>query len=327
MNAPTYTFWQNALAGREQPVHESEPHEGFWYKRQKTGPRLPVATWWDGGGTLVAKVGFADAPKMADPIELWTWICRTPVSEEDYRAAYEAGAWPDDPPPARGSVAGDNLSGDPAEALEAELSGEEETTKEFLAKPVETQAQADKAAVWAKRVTEISKRAVDQHGVEKRPHLEAGKIVDQKWFPLRDRANSLASLLKQHVTPFLQAQKRAEEKRAREAAEEAARLRDEAAQLAEEDDQRSVDRAAELARQADVAEKASVPKNASAGRTGAKVSLRTEKRARIVDFDACLQALKTHPDLKALVEQLANRAVRAGVPLAGVEVEEVTKAA
>jgi hypothetical protein len=327
MNAPTYDFWQNALAGKEQPVHENEPNVGFFYKRSKSGPRAPVAIWTDSVGNMLALVGFEGSAKLTDPAELWTWVCQNPVTEEAYRAAFASGQWPDDPPPARGSVLGDNLSGDPAEALEAELSGEEETTKEFLAKPVETQGQADKAAVWAKRLTEISKRAVDQHKAEKQPSLDAGRVVDHKWFPLRDRANSLAALLKQHVTPFLQAQKRAEEKRAREAAEEAARLRDEAARLAEEDDQRSVDRAEDLARQADVAEKASVPKNASAGRTGAKVSLRTEKRARIVDFDACLQALKTHPDLKALVEQLANRAVRAGVPLAGVEVEEITKAA
>jgi len=40
-----------------------------------------------------------------------------------------------------------------------------------------------------------------------------------------------------------------------------------------------------------------------------------------------LIALKDHPEMKALVEQLANRAVRAGVEVAGVERMEEQRAA
>ncbi len=59
----------------------------------------------------------------------------------------------------------------------------------------------------------------------------------------------------------------------------------------------------------------------NAGRTGARVSLRSEKVAHIVDYDACMMALKDHPEMRSLVQVLAQRAVRGGVELAGVEVK------
>jgi len=326
MNAPTYTFWRNALAGKEQPVHESEPNVGFFYKRSKSGPRAPVAIWVDTVGSMLALVGFEGTAKLVDPAELWTWVCQNPITEEAYRAAFASGQWPDDPPPARGSVPGDNLSDDPADALRQELQGELETAQPFLDKPVETKTDADRVGVWAKRLTELSARAVDLHKVEKQPHLEAGRVVDAKWFPIRDGAKELAALLKAHVEPYLKAQKREEERRAAAAAAEAARLRDEAAQLVEEDDQRSVDRAAELARQADVAERASAPKNVSAGRTGAKVALTTVYVAVITDFDKAYAALRTHPNMKSFVQELADRACRAKVPLDGVEFRKEERA-
>ena len=56
-----------------------------------------------------------------------------------------------------------------------------------------------------------------------------------------------------------------------------------------------------------------------------KVGLRSEKRARIIDYDKCLAAVKDHPDVKAVVEALAQRSVRGGNPLPGVEVVTVEK--
>lgn len=82
-----------------------------------------------------------------------------------------------------------------------------------------------------------------------------------------------------------------------------------------------------MIRQAQEAEKAAEVRNAQAGRTGAKVSLRTEKRAKIVDFDACLLALKERAEVKELIQSLANRAVKSGFSLPGVEVETIEKVA
>jgi hypothetical protein len=324
--APTYAFWQNALAGRPQPVHDGDPQPGFYYQRRKDGPRLPVAIWFSDAGDPLALVGFEGTAKLGNAAEIWTWVCQYPVTEEIYRAAFAAGAWPDDPPPARGSVPGDNLPEDPAEALAAELAGEEDTAAPFLAKPIETKQDADRVSVWAKRLTTLGARAVDLHKIEKQPHLEAGKAVDAKWFPIRDGAKDLASRLKEHLQPYLLKQQREEARRAAEAAAEEVRLREEAARVAEMDDDRAADRAAELERQADVAAKMSAPKNASAGRTGARVALRPVYVAVITDYAACYAALSAHPDMQNFVQQLADRACRAKVPLAGVEFRSEQKA-
>ena len=77
--------------------------------------------------------------------------------------------------------------------------------------------------------------------------------------------------------------------------------------------------------EAQAAEEAAIARKPAAGRTGMKVSLRTEKRGRIVDYAKCLAAVSEHVDVKAVVETLAQRSVRGGNPLPGVEVVMVEK--
>lgn len=325
----SYSWWHAALKGEKQPVHEGEPHEGRWYMRTKAGPRLPVATWLD-GEEMIALVGFATDAKRRNPVDIWTYICQHPVSEAIYRGAYDTGTWPDDPPAAfaptsDGAERPNEPTGDPAASLKEELAGEKELAEGFLAKPVETQEQADMAGVWAKRLTTLRGRAVDHHKIEKAPILETGREIDTKWFSLRDLADELAGKLKTHVEPFLKAQKRAAEDAQRKAADEAERLRKEADAAASGGD---TTEAEALADRAAAAQKTADKKvNPSAGRTGAKVSLRTISVAVITDFDACYAALKTHKDMRDFVQQLADRACRAKVPLAGVEYRNEERAA
>jgi hypothetical protein len=46
------------------------------------------------------------------------------------------------------------------------------------------------------------------------------------------------------------------------------------------------------------------------------------KRAEITDYAACLEFFKDSPDVKATVQDLANRAVRAGISVPGTKVIE-----
>lgn len=310
-----WAWWQEALKGNFGPASESHPEQGYYRTRRKGGQWEAVAIWWDeeSGKWL----GYRGGQEARDVNELWVWSMRYPITADAYDKAMAGGGFDDEPPAPLGHNSGD---ADPFEALRIELAGEMDTAADFLKQPVATQAEADKIGIWAKRVGEIAKRAEQQRVVEKEPHLAASRAVDTKWRPVIDDAKDFGAKLKRHVEPFLIAEKRKAEEAARKAREEAERQR--AAAQAEQDAER---RAAAL-QAAQEAEKVAEPKNASAGRTGARVSIRTEKRARIVDFDACLAALKTHKDLIALVEQLAQRAVKAGVSLAGVEVEEVEKA-
>lgn len=335
-----YTYWRQALAGKKPPVHEGDPQPGFYYKLdgdarlKKDRARLPVAIWQTETGDILTLVGFGAGAKLRDSVDMWSWVCQYPVTEEAYRAAFEIGRWADDPPPLVETIPqtnsvsenpdrgmGDNLPDDPAERMALELQGEEETTKEFLAKPIATQADADKAAVWAKRLTEMSSSAVAKHKDEKEPWLAGGRVVDRKWFDIRDRATALAAALKAHMTPFLKKQKEAADAAARVAEEQAVELRRRASQVAEAaTTEEALDRAEALIQDAVAAEaQAATPTKVTAGRTGARVSLQTVYVAVIADYDKAYAALKMHQDMKAFVQTLADRACVKKVPLDGVE--------
>lgn len=326
-----WSWWQAALAGNIGPIHDGDPQQGYYRVRRKGEPWEPVAIWQDEttGAWLAYRGG-----READAGAIWTWVCRNPISHDAYEKAMAGGGFDDEP--ARAPGIGHNAAeADPFDVLRIEYEGEAEQALEFLKSEVKTQADADRAGIWSKRLSDISKRADGVRVAEKEPHLAASRAVDDRWRNLVADPKELAGKLKRHVETFLIAQKRAEEARARAEAEEAARLRREAEELAKPKqdgfdmrggpDEDELAARAELLRRAQEAEKASEVRNATAGRTGARVALRTEKRARIVDFDACLAALKDRPEVVELVQSLANRAVKSGFALAGVEVETFEK--
>ncbi|KHJ56272.1 hypothetical protein LA66_06805 [Aureimonas altamirensis] len=337
-----YAWYFTALAnpsgiGRtpDLSVHESDPQPGFYRKRRgKNGPFDPVAIWFD-GDTLVAAVG----DNMADPHDVWTWCCRAPVTEEAYRKARSGEGWSDEPPTSQAAsepMTGHNLnSSDPHEALRLEYLGEAEMAREFLNKPIKTQDDADKAAVWSKRLAAIAKKATDHHKVEKQPSLDEGRRIDERWRELKDGAKDLSVQLKRHMDEFLREQDRLERERQRAAAAEADRIRREAEEAAkaaaavQDDAERAkAEEAAAAARRAAYeAEKEAASRNSTAGRTGAKVALRTFVSAEITDFDALLTALKDRPEIRDVVQSLANRAAKSGVDLPGMKIVEERRAA
>lgn len=325
-----WTFWRNALAGTFGPISDGVPHAGFYRVRRKGGPWEPVAIWQDDSSPdgWIALRGEA----RVNAIDLWTWVCRNPIAEGAYRQAAAGGGWDDEPPAAPGSVPGHNAPADPVEAALSELKGEEELAKELLSKPIADQAEADKAGIWARRIADIGGKAEKARVAEKEPHLEAGRAVDAKWKPVVEGAKALSAKLKAHVTPFLQAQKRAEEERARLAAEESRRKREEAevaARSARADDDAERARIAELERQAAEADRAATVKNASAGRTGAKIALRTETKIVVTDFAAAAaHYVAARPaELVELIDRLAARDVKAGAEIPGTERQTIERAA
>jgi hypothetical protein len=315
-----WAWYQKALKGEFGPMHEGQPEQGYYRTRFKGGQWEPVAIYYpEGSDTLVAY----RAGREVDPAETWNFCRTNPITYEAYMKALDGKGFDDEPALA---TIGDNSSSDDAfDAISQELAGEKEMAEEFLHSPVKTQADADKAGIWAKRLSDLAKRADNHRVAEKEPHLAASRAVDDKWRAPVGSAKDLSVALKLHVEPFLIAKKREEEARARKAAEEAEALRRKAAEA----DKKSTQERQELLRRATEAEKAAEVKNAQAGRTGAKVSLRKEKRARVVDYFAAAKALldMNHSDFKATIDQLAQRAVKAGVTLAGVEVEELEKVA
>lgn len=325
-----YDFWRRALAGEKVggptlPIHDGDPQPGFYRKTQyKGGPLVPVAIWRSADGAMVALVD----KKPADPDDIWTFSCTNPVSEADYHAACAGKGWPDEPP-APPTLR--NISDDPHEALTQELAGEIEAAKEFLATPITTKNQADQAAIWSKRIASIAKKATDLHKVEKQPALDESRRIDDRWRDLREGADEWAKKLKRHLDGWLQEQDRLERQRQAAAREEAARKQaaaDEAARAAAmSDDAAAREEAERRAAEAAAAEQEAEARNPRAGRTGARVALRTFVSAEITDFDALLTALKDRPEIREIVETLANRAAKAGTELPGMKIREDRRAA
>lgn len=325
-----YAYWRNALDGKFGPVHDGDPQSGYYRQTiAKYNIDRPVAIW-EHEGRMVAKAGFHDKPKEVDAGEIWTSVCQNPITSGTYEKAYQSGAFEDTIATA---TIGHNQSADPREALAIELEGEKEIAEQFLKTPINDDDAADKAAAWSKKFQIISKKADDQRKVEKQPHIDAGAAVDAKWNPIRDDAKDLSNRLKRHIDPYLQKKQAEERERQRKAQEEADRKRreaEEAARKAQEaavDDEAAKAEAERLLQEAEAAEKATAERNAQAGRTGAKVSLRTFTFAEITDYDALIGAIKNNPEVKELAERLANAAARAGNPLPGTEIKQEKRAA
>ncbi len=324
-----WAWYLDALNGKFGPIHDGDPQQGYYRVRRKDGPWEPVAIWYDEEtkSWLAYRGG-----KEVRADDIWTWCCRNPISYEQYQSAVDGNGFEDEPPAPRGL--GDNSGeADPFDALRIEYLGEKELAEEFMKSKVTTQAQADKVAIWAKRLTAIKTKAEGLHKVEKQPHLDAGRAVDDKWRELKTEPDDLAKRLKAHIKPFLQEQIRQEEERQRKAREEAEKLRaaaEEKARRAEADtgntEEEKAATAAEaerMARLAADAEREAEARKVNAGRTGARVSMRTEKVGVVTDYGkaaAALVAMK-HKDLIAVIDQLAQRAAKAGMPFDGMEIK------
>jgi hypothetical protein len=326
-----WAWWSNALAGNFGPIHDGQPEWGFYRVRDgKNGPWVPVAIWQDETGAFVAT---RNGQEVKHPEDIWTWACRYPVTEEAFDAAIAGKGWPDDAPTATLPPKTHNQSSDPFEALTEEYAGEKEQAEAFLKTKITTQDQADRAAVWSKRIAAIAKKATDLHKVEKQPSLDEGRRIDDKWRDLKEGPADLSKKLKRHMDEFLLEQQRIENERRRKAQEEADRIRREAeaaAHAAEEAENSEAKAEADrLAKAAADAEREAQAKNAAAGRTGAKVALRTFVSAKVNDYQAAATALvlMKHPDILAVIDQLANRAIKSGQSLPGVERFEEQRAA
>ncbi|MEP9376162.1 hypothetical protein ABLE91_05570 [Aquabacter sp. CN5-332] len=324
-----FDTWRAMLMRKTVTISDSEAASGY-YRLRRGDIWAPVAIWQEPDGSVFAMLG----TDYVDVGEVWPAAAKNAVTYEAYQAAADGQGWPDDAPalpeptaPEAGAenpraVMGNNATtGDPAEDLRLELAGEQELAKRFLAQPITTQEDADKVAVWAKRVSDLRARGDNAHKTEKTPHLEAGRQVDER-FRWRDDADALVKKLKAHLTPWLQKKDAEEKERARLAAEEARRRQEEADLLAAQapDDPAIAEaqaRAAEAAREAQ-------PQRGGAGRTGAKVSLRTVPDVQISDplalaaFYAGMKPI--NPDLAEVLLKLARRNIGAGVTPPGVTV-------
>lgn len=173
----SYDFWKAAVAhkdgnGPRPEANEGNPQSGFY--RIKRGDRwLPVAVFPLNGG-LAFKIGAeVVGPQMG--AELWTHYLQYPVTEAEYRKVAERGEdWSDADPVVSAVIAAPKPATLPEQIAEA---------RKGLAAyaKIESDEQQARAAGLRNLLLKLRKDADDTRAARKKPHLDAGKAVDEEW--------------------------------------------------------------------------------------------------------------------------------------------------
>lgn len=296
-----WQWWADKLAGKPVEMNDSNPQAGFyrWPRKAQYGARktfLPVAYWPGENGKLNCRIGDEDVSWERGE-EIWKNVGNHPVSEHAYRAvAQDSLPWPDEHELV---PMGDNLP--PLEQTFDTVQDEienlaREGLKRLEGPPIADQDEADRIANLADELARLWKLADDLRKAEKKPHDDAAVAVQKKWAPVLLRAETYRNLKYKLLTPWLNSLT----EKAKQEAEAAAAAGD---PVAAQDTRRP-----------------------RAGTRGRAMTLRSTKYAEIVNYEETLKFFSESPDVKGLVQDLANRAVRAGVTVPGTNVIEERQA-
>jgi hypothetical protein len=108
-----------------------------------------------------------------------------------------------------------NAPADPAVLFKEEIDDLLLEARNYLdGDPITNETQAEAVSSLLNRLRRLAKDADDARKVEKKPHDDAAKAVQEKWKPILDSADLAASTAKQALAPWLQ---QVEEKQLREA--------------------------------------------------------------------------------------------------------------
>jgi hypothetical protein len=340
-----YDWWKKSLAGENPPISADHPQPGFYRKREvKGGPYYAVAYWvaWDENGELrcAIKRGTAEFD-LIDPAHTWTWVADKAVSEADFRHYEEHGRWPED-----GAVAAprSNLPDDPFERLKLEVDDKLEQAQLFFNQAgakIESKVNCYVAANIAGALLKLNITADDLFDSEKKPIVKAGRAVDAK-FKFRETVAETVKKLKAMAGAFMAEEERRLENEARAKREaELARVKaereaEEARIAAERKSLEAMDPVLahitppEELPQLPLETFANIPKPRvqAGGGNGAKLGLRSVWTGTVIDYDLALAHFKNHPQVTALIADLAQGVARSGkgtIQVPGVEIKEERK--
>jgi len=289
-----FSWWEDAQAGRRQPIDVNSPQAGFYRVRHKQH-MVPIAYWYR-DGALRCHLDGHDIP-YDRAVEMWPFAAKKPVRHTDYRTYMLTGKWLGEndtllthnqaPPDDSVTAISDRIEDLVREAARLMTGG-----------AAANDDAADQASDVANTLGELEAKCSYLHDIEKEPHLSAGRDCDRKWFPLRNKAAEFKTQLKRIVvTPWLL--------KKREAAETA--LNAGVAKGLSPDD-------------------IATPRT-TAGMIKRSTALRTTRRAEIVDRNMLIVALKDHADLIATLQDIADAAAKKRIALPGCRLIEEQVAA
>lgn len=346
MNAPAQfddptklNWWQAALRGERRPIAE-DPMTGYYRaktKNKRTGEVTlhAVAYWWH-NGKCFCKVG-GGATLTGDQlqrwIERWPYVSKEPIKYDVYQAVVAGKPWPDQhvdekaapaesaskplPEAADTSKAGEAGAADqpkqeaPAEPVDNTPQGilkrDIEAAKKGVSRYVEV--EQGKAAIYKidsddmlnaaqelrSKLLALATKAKKAREEANRPHNDAIRANGKIWSPLEDEAQRMANWLRDGPMKAWQQHKLDQAAAAKKASETAG---------------------------APVPSNAPPPSAKIKGATGRSASAGTIKVALIEDQDKVYQFFREDEQLKAILQGLANGAVRAGIEVPGVTVKE-----
>jgi hypothetical protein len=369
-----YANWKARLAGTAVKTYLQPQLEDAGYYRQPIVRKLPngqtetlgwvpVALWVE-NAELFGLIGVGDDMRELRDDELageqlWSWICRNPISYEVYKAVAENGEpWPDAPEVQLAKTMGE----EPVPAANREVTRsdnappEEEDNRpehEKVAEKIDSAIAVSKAhAITDQKSAEIALGIVNRlaelrlsarrRGEELyKPHYNKYVMIRDQWKPPVERADAE----EKRQTANINSWKRAEEKRLREEAAKAEaerkRLEEEALARSREQEEaaaRAMDRAIanggapatmempfEVERPEPVAAAPApvAPTTVALAPTYGKRKLRDtpkEPTFTIDDYDAVYAHFKNLESVKSCLAVLVKAAVKANITVPGVTV-------
>jgi cell division septum initiation protein DivIVA len=327
---PVLAHWAENLSGKKPPIHASEPHCGSY--RMKAGGNyfavvlvpaedfklVEATSGYQRPDRLVCVTRPGDrAPDSVNAA--WLRLARHPIPEDVCQHYFEHGTWPGaaaataEPeapesgtaaPPAPAEGGPGHNSGDILQRATAHAQHVAEWAERNA--QILTQTQADACGNLLSDTRTLATQVDAARTLEKKPHLDAGRAVDDKYRPF---LQALEIELKK-LRNLAAAWKDAEDARIERERAEAERLRAEA----------EAKRAAELAEAEatgeapplelapplpDVPEPEPVRIGGSSGR---RIGFRTLKSVKVVDFSKAyrLKAVREHANVRAAIEAACN---------------------
>lgn len=342
-SADPYEWHDNAMKGVRGMVYDGEPQTGWYRNRRLVSPKgeTPkryewdaVAYWKDSkSGEQRCHIN-GRSPTELRALEVWIYANKYPISEDTYHDFLQTGQWPEtnavlaDQDQRSNAAPDDDSFEGVRDRIDALVVESKRLMKRGAAK---TKAEADAAADVAVRLGELFTLSDRLRKKEKQPHLDAGREVDSKWNGLRDEAAVYKDLKQSVVQPWLdaenarlkQAAEEAEKERLKKLAEEAeaervSRLQD-APAMEMDDDQTLAPALSPSPTFAPAPAPAFTPAKAGTQKT---VSSRVEYVAVIDDYAKALAHFAEHPDIKAVVQDLANKQAKAKMTVPGCRIVE-----
>jgi hypothetical protein len=343
MNAPTqidqYDFWRRRIKGEELAGDLNEPQAGFYRNRSDA-----VAYWFDKEGQLRCRVN--DVTLAVDAhgvLETWPFASKRPVTHEAYKAKLATGNWPSESKAVSEDIviARTDPNANTFEGLQRRIGLLKAAAEAMVqAGGAKTEDVSDAAADIADRLSKLCAAADNARKVEKQPHLDACRDVDDKWRAVIAAAEFYKRVKAVVCEPFLKAQKAEQDKaiaEARRKAEEARLAAEEAALKAAQVAHGSnapnelVEQAAADAKalaEAAAANAAHVAaQTVTAGTRGRSIGLRKNTVVIIEDREKVLAFFHDREEITALLQTMAEKAIKAGIAVPGTKVDKEEKAA